>query len=48
MPFYLNTAILVLGAILLGCAAYEAGNILGGVAGAGSVVLRERHTQRVG
>ncbi|RMD96348.1 MAG: divalent metal cation transporter, partial [Calditrichaeota bacterium] len=26
--------ILVLGAIILGCAAYEAGNILGGVAGA--------------
>ena len=28
------TLILVLGAILLGCAAYEAGNILGGAAGA--------------
>ncbi len=27
--------VLVLGAIVLGCAAYEAGNILGGVAGAG-------------
>ena len=26
--------VLVLGAIVLGCAAYEAGNILGGVAGA--------------
>ena len=26
--------VLVLGAVLLGCAAYEAGNILGGVAGA--------------
>jgi manganese transport protein len=30
--------ILVLGAILVGCAAYEAGNILGGVAGAALVV----------
>lgn len=34
----LAVLLLVLGAIVLGCAAYEAGNILGGVAGAGLVV----------
>jgi Mn2+/Fe2+ NRAMP family transporter len=32
------TLLLVLGAIVLGCAAYEAGNILGGVAGAALVI----------
>jgi Mn2+/Fe2+ NRAMP family transporter len=33
-PMAMATLVLVLGAVIVGCAAYEAGNILGGVAGA--------------
>lgn len=33
-PLALATLVLVFGAVIVGCAAYEAGNILGGVAGA--------------